>query len=121
MFGGAVVASTACCRPVLLKIVGHFNGPRAARNEGDLPQTRNLGGLDGWITAGTHIPRPWFRRAAQLPPYLGLARQGTKGSLSVTESDPLIESSSLLPNSGPSCCDDDWEVRIVFIFSVGRV
>jgi hypothetical protein len=58
------------------------------------------------------IPPPRFRRAAQSRrlQYSGLARRGTKGSSSVTETDPCVESSTPIPDSGPSRCDDDWEL-----------
>jgi len=77
---------------------------------------RKVPPMEASLSELIQIPRPWFRRAAQfrLPPYPGLARRGTKGSLSVTDSDPLIVSSSLLPDSRPSRCDDDWDVLSLF-------
>ncbi len=53
MFGGAVVANTARCRPVSFKSTGHFDGPCAALSkgrtggEGYLPQNWDVESGDG--------------------------------------------------------------------------
>jgi hypothetical protein len=69
--------------------------------------------MEGCLSELTRIRRPQSRKAVQskLLPY---TCRGMKGSLSATESDLSIESNSSTSGSGPSRCDDDWEVLSLY-------